>query len=95
LKEVAAALQKNAWVKKVRVEGHTDDRGKDEANLELSQRRADSVMRFLVGAGIDPARLEARGLGETQPLVPSKTAADRAKNRRVAFVIVDPPQAPR
>ena len=67
LGEVATVLRENPWIKKVRVEGHTDDVGKDEANLDLSQRRADSVVHFLVERGIAAERLEAKGFGPTQP----------------------------
>jgi outer membrane protein OmpA-like peptidoglycan-associated protein len=49
------------------VDGHTDGRGRDDANLRLSQRRAASVRNYLVSAGIDPARLDARGYGKSRP----------------------------
>ena len=49
------------------VEGHTDATGPDDYNLELSRRRATAVVDYLVGRGIDPDRLLARGLGETRP----------------------------
>ena len=91
LKLVAETLQQNTWVKRVRIEGHTDDRGKDDFNLDLSQRRANSVMKHLVSFDIEAGRLEAKGFGETQPVASNKTTHGRAKNRRVEFVIVDPP----
>ena len=56
-------------------------------NLSLLERRADAVRAELVAAGIDPARLVARGLGETYPKAPNDTAAGRQQNRRVEVVI--------
>ena len=71
---------------RVAVEGHTDDQGRIENNLELSQRRAEAVMQFFVSRGISLSRLSARGYGEERPLVENNTAADRARNRRIEFV---------
>ncbi len=89
LKEVAQALKDNAHIKKVRIEGHTDSVGNDAYNLKLSQRRADSVMAALIKEGIDPARLEAVGFGETRPIASNATKAGRAENRRTEFNIVE------
>jgi outer membrane protein OmpA-like peptidoglycan-associated protein len=75
----------------IRVEGHTDDRGRDDYNLDLSQRRAEAVKAYLIGKGVPPERLEAKGFGETQPLKPNTTQRNRAANRRVEFVIVGVP----
>jgi outer membrane protein OmpA-like peptidoglycan-associated protein len=94
LRNMADLLLKNPWVKKVRVEGHTDDRGKDAFNLDLSQRRARSVMQALVDAGVPADRLESEGFGKTRPILSNKTPRGRAENRRVEFVIIDPPIAP-
>ena len=93
LEMVANIFKANAWVKKVRVEGHTDDRGNDQFNLELSERRAASVKRFLIEHGVEPERLESQGFGETRPVESNKSSKGRAKNRRVDFVILDPPQS--
>lgn len=93
LEMVASIFKANAWVKKVRVEGHTDDRGNDNFNMELSERRAASVRNFLLAHGVEPERLESHGYGETQPVDSNKTSKGRAKNRRVDFVILDPPQS--
>jgi outer membrane protein OmpA-like peptidoglycan-associated protein len=90
LRLVAKTLTDNKWVKRVRIEGHTDSRGRDARNLDLSQRRANSVMRFLVTAGVDAGRLEAKGFGEAQPIASNRSRRGRAKNRRVEFVITDP-----
>jgi outer membrane protein OmpA-like peptidoglycan-associated protein len=72
----------------VRVEGYTDDRGADAANLALSQRRAESVLRALVAAGADAGRLSAVGRGEADPLAGNDSAAGRARNRRVEILVV-------
>jgi len=82
LDSVAASLV--AWSEvRVEVEGHTDSTGSDAYNLELSQRRAEAVRDYLVGKGVDAARLAAKGYGETQPITQNDTAEGRARNRRV------------
>ncbi|MEZ4365779.1 MAG: Ig-like domain-containing protein [Kofleriaceae bacterium] len=73
---------------RVRVEGHTDSQGNDEFNKDLSQRRADAVVAYLVGKGIDAGRLEPVGYGEEQPVADNATKAGRASNRRVVFTIL-------
>jgi outer membrane protein OmpA-like peptidoglycan-associated protein len=90
---VANVLRANTDVRRVRVEGHTDDVGKDDANLKLSQRRAESVLRELKSRGIDVSRLEAVGYGETRPIDTNRTEDGRERNRRVEFRILsaDPP----
>ena len=93
LRLVADTLKKNKWVKKVRIEGHTDNRGNDNYNLQLSKRRAASVMRFLLGEGVESARLASEGYGEAQPIASNRSRRGRAKNRRVEFVILDPAQS--
>jgi outer membrane protein OmpA-like peptidoglycan-associated protein len=94
LESVAEALRVAKDIKKLAVEGHTDNRGKADYNRELSDRRAKSVMRYLIDkGGIDAGRLEARGYGPDKPIADNKTAKGREKNRRVEFVIVDPPQS--
>jgi outer membrane protein OmpA-like peptidoglycan-associated protein len=89
LDQIAAALEGNPNIRKVRIEGHTDSVGGEEINRDLSERRARSVRSALVRRGIDEDRLEARGYGESNPIAPNKTAAGRAKNRRVEFVVVE------
>ena len=71
----------------VLVEGHTDSQGAAEANLKLSQRRADAVRDALVAAGIPRARTQAVGRGATRPVADNGNAAGRARNRRVEIVI--------
>ncbi|QRN97239.1 OmpA family protein [Archangium violaceum] len=89
LQQVASVLRANPQLTKVRIEGHTDSMGDDAFNLDLSQRRSNSVMRILVERGIDAGRLEAVGYGETKPVDTNKTAAGRENNRRVEFTILE------
>jgi outer membrane protein OmpA-like peptidoglycan-associated protein len=63
--------------------GHTDNVGKEEYNMKLSQARADAVKAWLVAHGVDAKRITAKGYGDTRPLVPNTTDANRFKNRRV------------
>jgi outer membrane protein OmpA-like peptidoglycan-associated protein len=92
LRNVAAVLQSHPEINQVQVEGHTDDKGNDEKNLTLSQKRAEAVVEFLVEQGIAPERLVPLGFGETQPIDTNDTAAGRQKNRRVEFNILDATQ---
>lgn len=85
--EVADLLNTHPEITQVEIEGHTDDRGGAERNLDLSQRRADAVRTWLIDHGVTAARLTARGYGQTRSLVPNITASNRARNRRVAFTI--------
>ncbi len=86
LNEVAQVLKDNPKIT-LRIEGHTDSRGSDSFNLRLSQKRARSVRRYLIGQGVDPGRLKAVGFGETRPIATNATRAGREANRRVEFVI--------
>lgn len=88
LDEIAGLLQHREELGRIAIEGHTDDRGRDDRNLELSQRRAEAVRRYLVQRGVPEARLEAHGYGETRPLAGNRSARDRARNRRVEFNIL-------
>lgn len=73
---------------KVMIEGHTDSVGDDAHNMELSQRRADSVKNFLTARfGIDASRLDARGYGETRPVADNSTDEGRQWNRRVEAAV--------
>lgn len=91
LNEIATVMKENPQVKKVEIGGHASTEGSDSHNMELSDQRAKSVMKYLVDkGGIDPKRLTAKGYGETQPLVsPDDTEEKREKNRRVEFLITE------
>lgn len=90
LTEVRKTISANPQILKVRVEGHTDDRGKDARNLKLSKDRAKAVAEWLATDGLERERIEAYGCGETRPLEDNKTNTGRQANRRVEFHIVDP-----
>jgi OmpA-OmpF porin, OOP family len=72
---------------KLTIEGHTDNVGTDEYNHDLSHNRAASVKKYLLSKGIDESRMTSIGYGETQPIADNKTAAGRAKNRRVVLKV--------
>jgi len=97
LDQVAAVLKAHAGGR-VRIEGHTDNRGDREMNVDLSERRARAVKRALVERGVDSHRLVARGYGPTRPIASNKSAKGRAANRRVEFLFEPtkppPPPAP-
>ncbi|OGR07213.1 MAG: hypothetical protein A2341_11095 [Deltaproteobacteria bacterium RIFOXYB12_FULL_58_9] len=90
LDQVALQILAHPEVKLIRVEGHTDSLGNDEDNLYLSQDRADSVRRYLIGKGVPKGKVQAVGFGETKPIDTNATPAGRTKNRRVEFVIAQP-----
>ncbi|MEI6050462.1 MAG: OmpA family protein, partial [Bacteroidota bacterium] len=86
LKEISDILKENPGLK-VQVVGHTDSDGDELSNLDLSKRRGASVKNELVNKfGVDAARLEADGKGESQPLTDNNSAVNKAKNRRVEFI---------
>jgi outer membrane protein OmpA-like peptidoglycan-associated protein len=87
--EITQVIKDNPRIKKISIEGHTDDDGKASYNTKLSQKRADSVMKYLVEHGVEPERLTAKGFGEDVPLVPNDTEENKEKNRRVEFIIVE------
>jgi outer membrane protein OmpA-like peptidoglycan-associated protein len=87
LSEIADVLLRNPQAAHVRVEGHTDNVGDPAANLALSQQRAEAVVQWLVSAGVGSDRLEAKGYGDSRPLVPNLTPGNRARNRRVQFMV--------
>lgn len=67
--------------------GHTDDVGSQAFNQQLGLRRAQAVVDYMIAAGIEPERVRAESMGETQPAVPNDSPANRALNRRVVFKI--------
>lgn len=86
LNEISKVLNENPDVK-VKIVGHTDSDGADQANLDLSKRRGASVKEELVKSfNIDPARLESDGMGETKPVAANDTPGNKALNRRVEFI---------
>lgn len=89
LEEIADALQKNPGIKLVEIQGHTDNSGTAQRNKELSEQRAAAVKDRLVSLGIASSRLSSKGFGSERPVVPNVTEGNRARNRRVALVILE------
>ena len=89
LNNVAAVIVNHPEIPKIRIEGHTDDKGKDDYNKDLSQRRADRVRMYLIEKGVPEDRLEAVGFGEEKPVTSNKSGKGRAANRRVEFNFAD------
>jgi len=85
LDEAARILKENPDVR-VSIEGHTCSIGTDEYNQRLSERRAQSVLRYLVRKGIDPSRLKATGFGESRPIADNQTKEGRRLNRRAELI---------
>ncbi|MDP6931286.1 MAG: OmpA family protein [Myxococcota bacterium] len=89
LDEIASVVLSHTDLRKIRIEGHTDNVGGDAVNLKLSQARAESVRVALVERGVENLRLDARGFGEMYPIDSNDTDEGRANNRRVEFIIVE------
>ncbi|MBZ4336464.1 MULTISPECIES: OmpA family protein [unclassified Corallococcus] len=85
LSEVATALKESK--NPLLIEGHTDSRGSEDYNDQLSERRAESVRNFLVNQGVPADRIQIRGMGENRPVASNSTAEGRANNRRVEIVV--------
>jgi peptidoglycan-associated lipoprotein len=96
--EARATLQRNAdWLKahpdqSVTLEGHCDERGTNEYNFALGQRRAQSVFQYLIGLGVSKDRLSTVTYGEEQPLVDASNESAWAQNRRVEFTLSEAPE---
>ncbi len=90
LRVVADVLRATPEIRRVVIEGHTDDTGNAEHNQDLSDRRSRAVLAWLTAHGVEASRLDTRGFGATQPLRDGTDATARAANRRVYFHIVDP-----
>ena len=88
LEEVVDLLQTEPE-KKIRVEGHTDSRGDAEANLELSEKRAQAVREALISLGVSSERVTATGMGEDFPIASNEDEEGRAQNRRVDVILLD------
>ena len=87
LDEVADTLINNRDIRLVEIQGHTDNRGKKDYNIDLSERRARSVRVYLTDSGIERSRLQSKGFGPEKPIAPNVTRNGRARNRRVEFHI--------
>jgi OOP family OmpA-OmpF porin len=89
LDTIAELVRAHPEIKRLLIEGHTDDVGSAAFNLDLSRRRAQSVVKYLVDKAIEPRRLQAEGFGEERPIAPNTTPLGRARNRRVEFTVVE------
>lgn len=80
----------------IHIQGYTDDRGSDQLNAALSQKRAQAVAGYLESHGVPQAQVTTQGMGSANPVATEQTAAGRAQNRRAEIVIrpSQPPQAP-
>ena len=87
LDEVAALMIENPEILELEIQGHTDNKGKPEHNLQLSQQRADAVRAYLISQGVKGERLIAKGYGHTKPRYANISQRLREKNRRVEFKI--------
>ncbi|HEY1694058.1 MAG TPA: OmpA family protein [Polyangiaceae bacterium] len=102
LTEIADTLIRHNEIRRVEVQGHTDNSGTPEHNKVLSEQRAEAVRAWLVQHGVPSDKLVARGYGQERPIAPNVTAGNRARNRRVQFIILEkeggmaapPPPAP-
>ena len=71
----------------VQIVGYTDSDGSPDANLVLSQQRADAVKAYLIGRGVPEGDLTTLGKGEADPIAPNDTPENKAKNRRIEFIV--------
>ncbi|MFB6257586.1 MAG: OmpA family protein [Flavobacteriales bacterium] len=88
LERLITMLEEHGSIK-IEISGHTDSQGSKAYNEDLSQRRAQSVVDYLVEHGISRSRLEAKGYGETQPIATNDTEEGRQKNRRTEFKVIE------
>jgi len=88
LDAIAATIKGHPEIALIEIQGHADERGDDEHNLDLTDRRAHSVMRALEDRGVELGRLKARGYGETKPVCTQHNEDCWSKNRRVEFIII-------
>ncbi len=89
LDAIVDVMRRNPEIQLLQIQGHTDDRGNDNNNMRLSQRRAAAVLDYIVENGIDAERLTSVGYGETEPIDTNDTREGRTRNRRVEFVILE------
>lgn len=85
LDKVAAMMVEKGF--SLKLGGHTDNIGSEEANMKISKNRAEAIKNYLVAAGVNYGKIEAVGYGESQPIATNKTAVGRQKNRRVEFTL--------
>jgi len=88
LDAIAGTIKGHPEIALIEIQGHADERGDDEHNLDLTDRRAHSVMRALEDRGVELGRLKARGYGETKPICTQHNEECWSKNRRVEFIIL-------
>lgn len=88
LGNIANVMKVHTEIAKVRVEGHTDNTGEHDFNVDLSKRRAAQVMSYLLAQGVTADRLDSEGYGPDKPVADNDSDDGRAANRRVEFVIV-------
>lgn len=86
--EILVLLLKDFKDVKLNITAHTDDVGRDEDNMVLSEKRAESIKKYLIVRGIDEKRIRSKGVGETEPKYSNETPEGRAGNRRVEFKLV-------
>jgi OOP family OmpA-OmpF porin len=87
LDEIASILEERDDIERVRIEGHTDERGRASSNQDLSERRAASVRQYLIEKGIGSERMGSVGFGEARPVDPGHNERAWDANRRVEFMI--------
>ena len=88
LEAVVDYLRSNSAIR-VRINGHTDALGNDQANMSLSKKRAKAIVQYLEEHGIEKSRLDWKGFGEKRPIADNQSAAGRAENRRVEFEVIE------
>jgi len=87
LQSLASSLQQNAATDVIII-GHSDNTGTSQQNMDISMQRAQAVKTYLASKGVETARINTLGKGETEPIADNSTEAGRAQNRRVEVVIV-------
>jgi peptidoglycan-associated lipoprotein len=93
LERVASEMKSTHAGKALRIEGHCDERGTEEYNRSLGEKRAASVRETLVRLGMNPAMIQTISMGEEHPAVPGHDEAAWSKNRRGEIILLSPPTA--
>jgi peptidoglycan-associated lipoprotein len=89
--DAIASFMKGSGNKAIRIEGHCDERGTEEYNRALGERRALAAREYLVRVGVSGAQIDTRTMGEDNPVVPGHTEAAWSKNRRAEFILLQLP----